>query len=180
MLARTVSAAARFDPPIPPWYARHAQRPVRAAARHDGPATSLTALGGRDAPAGEFRSILFGDRDAPAGIEEQGAPNCFSDLNLNQVVAAVACAKEFYRLTGYFHTPLDDVDTVNYRQEVFQDLEQPAVYGVVASFAAAMSTMREKLARAEKARYHFQKQRWFLDAALEYCDAVASRAYDLE
>lgn len=61
-----------------------------------GPATSLATPAGSHAPVREFRSILFGDRDAGRGVDEQAAPGCFVDLNLDQVIAAVTGAKEAY------------------------------------------------------------------------------------
>lgn len=126
-----------------------------------------------------FRSILFGDRDADAAIEDRPAPACFRDLNLDQIIGAITGPKADYRLTGYFHTPLTDVPAITYRQYVFRDLEQVEVLAVVKAFAAEMRGMREKLARAAKAHYQGQKQRWFLDAAAQYCAAAATLAADL-
>jgi DNA mismatch repair protein MutS len=126
-----------------------------------------------------FRSILFGDRDADDTIDDRPAPACFHDLNLDQIVAAITGAKADYRLTGYFHTPLTDVAAITYRQDVFRDLERGEVLTVVKAFAAEMRGMREKLARAAKAHYRQQKQRWFLDAAAQYCAAVAALSTEL-
>ena len=145
-----------------------------------GQAASAEALVGSQASAAGFRSILFGGRDAKPGTDELAAPDYFVDLNLDQVVAAITATKEAYELTGFFHAPLDDVDVVNYRQAVFQDVERPAVHSVLTSFAAAMRTMGGHLRRSRKEHYHYQQQRWFLDAALGYCDAAADLTRGLE
>lgn len=131
-------------------------------------------------PRSTFRSILFGAVEAPAGIGDTPAPKCFPDLNLDQLFASVTSTKEQYQLLGYFHTPLDDLDAVTYRQEVFQDLEQQPVHDVIVSFATSMHTVRTRMDQVEKSHYHHQKQRWFLDAASAYCEAVHALSTDLE
>lgn len=142
-------------------------------------ATSLAAPHARGHDGQPFRSILFGAQDAATGIDEQPEPECFTDLNLDQIVEAMTAGRDGYRLTGFFHTVLSDVDTINYRQEVFQDLEQGSVHDVIAAFAAAMHSMRGDLAKAEKAHYHYQTERWFLDAVERYCTAAVTLAADL-
>jgi hypothetical protein len=42
-----------------------------------------------------------------------------------------------------------------------------------------MRAMRGHLAQADKLRYKYQKQRWFLEAADIYCDAVSGLTHDL-
>lgn len=146
-------------------------------------APSATARGietdaGSDARSA-FRSILFAGRDAPAGVGDTPAPDCFPDLNLDQIVASVVAPKEQYRLLGYFHAPLDDLDGVAYRQQVFQDLERRPLYDVIARFAAGMHTMRTRTERVKKSHYHYQKQRWFLDATRAYCETVEAVTSEL-
>lgn len=139
-----------------------------------------TAAGAGHGSGDTFRSILFGDRNAPTGLDDTPQPDCFPDLNLDQIVASVTGAKEPYKLLGYFHTPLDDLDALSYRQEVFQDLEQRPVYEVIARFGAGMHTARARIERGTNSHYQLQKQRWFLDAARAYCDTVATVATELE
>jgi DNA mismatch repair protein MutS len=155
------------------------QQPAKGAAPMASPAAATDTATKRGA--GDlFRSILFGGRAAPMDLDDTLQPDCFSDLNLDQIVASVVAAKEPYQLLGYFYTPLDDLDSVLYRQEVFQDLEQQAVYDVIARLAAGMQTMRDRTERVNKSHYQLQKQRWFLDAAKAYCDTVETIAADFE
>jgi len=126
-------------------------------------------------PAAEvFESILF-DRDEVdvAGASE---PSFFSDLNLDQVVASITAGRDEYDLTQFFYAPLRRVAAVEYRHEVFRDLEQDAVREAVRSFAEQMQRMRRFLGLAKKQHYKYEKERWFLDAAAIYCDAVSSMA----
>jgi hypothetical protein len=114
-------------------------------------------------------SILF---DHLAEAEEQAEPRFFPDLNLDQVFAAAEAGRETYRLAPFFRMPLRDPGAVTYRHEVFRDLEKETVAGAVAEFAQRMRAVRDNLAQAGRLRYRYQKERWFLDAATGYCDAV--------
>ena len=117
-----------------------------------------------------FDSILFSGWDP--GDAEPLEPACLADLNLDQVVRRIVAGRDEYALTRFFHTPLDDPKAVYDRHEVFRDLEQDALRAAVGTFARSMRTVRQYLALAEKQRYPQEKQRWFLDAASVYCDAV--------
>jgi DNA mismatch repair protein MutS len=121
-----------------------------------------------------FVSILF-DHD---GIDVASAqePSFFADLNLDQVVEAITAGREEYDLTQFFYAPLHSVAAVEYRHEVFRDLEQDEARQAVRAFARHMQRMRRHLGPAEKQRYVYEKERWFLDAVAIYCDAVSSLA----
>ncbi|WP_418160594.1 MutS-related protein [Benzoatithermus flavus] len=126
-----------------------------------------------------FHGMLYErPSDASAG-QETGAPDCFVDLNLDQIVAAATAGYREYDLEPIFHTPLTDAGTVRYRQEIMQDLEQEDLLAPIKRFAAGMRAMREHLARAGKLYYKYQKEGWLLDAAAIYCDAVETLAQDL-
>lgn len=121
-------------------------------------------------------SVLF--RSAAERVPERdiSAPEFFGDLHLDQIVAAVTAGKAEYDLEPFFWLSLSDADQIVYRQEVMRDLEQPGLFGDVEAFADSMRTVREHLSQSEKLRYELQKQRWFLDAAGTYCEAVARLA----
>jgi hypothetical protein len=116
-----------------------------------------------------FISILF---DHLTETGEPAEPPFFSDLNLDQVFAAALSGREDYRVLPFFWMPLRDPEAVTYRQDVFRDLEEESVAGAVAEFTQRMRTVRERLAQAGRLRYRYQQERWFLDAAVGYCDAV--------
>jgi hypothetical protein len=119
-----------------------------------------------------FESILF----VRAGPDVSGAPEpaCFRDLNLDQVVGTIVAGRDEYDLRPFFYAPLLDVAAVEYRHEVFRDLERPNVAAAVRAFGAGMRRVRQFLALAEKQRYKQEKERWFLDAAAVYCDGVSA------
>jgi DNA mismatch repair protein MutS len=124
-------------------------------------------------------SILFAETADSTNTETVGAPDFFVDLNLDQIVDAIAASKPAYNLKPFFYVPLHDADAIQYRHEVFQDLENPVLFEHIQSFAQKMHTMREHLVQADKRYYKYQKERWFLDAVEIYGDAVNGLAQDL-
>jgi DNA mismatch repair protein MutS len=109
----------------------------------------------------------------PAGKNEDRS--CARDLNLDQIVAAVAGDREQRDLiTTVLFSPLHDARTVRYRQEVFADLEDPALFDAVQRFTSQMSEVHAHLRQLGKMPYHRQREGWLLDAAAIYCDAVAA------
>jgi DNA mismatch repair protein MutS len=125
-----------------------------------------------------FHSILF-DRSAASGEVREDPPEFFTDLNLDQIVEAIVAGRAEYNLKPFFYTPLNCVETIEYRQEIFKDLENPVLAGLIRSFAHEMREMRSHLAQTEKSYYHREKQAWFLDAVDGYCAAVTGLAGDL-
>ena len=123
--------------------------------------------------------MLFEGSDIGAAIDELAAPDFFTDLRLDPAVASITAGREAYDLTAFFYAPLKDVETISYRHDVFRDLEDPALLGYVRSFAQKMRAMRDHLGRAARVHYRYETERWFLDAADVYCDAVRALARDL-
>jgi len=105
---------------------------------------------------------------------EQDEDRSFArDLNLDQIVAAIAGDREERDLiTRVLFTPLRDADAVRYRQEVFQDLENPALFGQVQRFSELIGEVRAHLRQSAKMQERYQREGWLLDAAAIYCDAV--------
>jgi DNA mismatch repair protein MutS len=121
-------------------------------------------------PVPPFHSVLF---DEPDAVVDAGQPGYFADLNLDQVVAAITAGREEYDLAPFFHTRLGTVEAVTYRHEVLRDLADHGLLESVGSFARQMRAMREHLAQAAQLHYQRQRESWFLDAVVIYCDAVA-------
>lgn len=128
-----------------------------------------------------FAGILFERADTAAPLSRE-QPVCFADLNLDQFVEPIVADWPEFDLAPHFYTPLRQVDAVRYRQEVFRDLADPGVIGAIQAFADKMVTMRRRLTVAGKSPYRYEGERWFLDAASAYRDAVialSSRLPDL-
>lgn len=127
-----------------------------------------------------FTSILFLQGGARQMTEPPEAQDFIADLNLEKVFDAVVQGRAEYDLRPYFLSPLPDIESISYRHEVFRDLERQDVSSCIRSFAQAMRVMRSHLTQTRKLHYERQKQRWFLDAVLVYCDAVAALTLGLE
>jgi DNA mismatch repair protein MutS len=132
-----------------------------------------------EAPAAVFHSILFARADDRVAMSDPARPDCFVDLNLDQIVDAITKMKDEYDLKPFFHAPLRRVDAVAYRVEVMRDLEDRTTFGHIAEFAGRMRQMRQHLPAPDKSFYRYQKERWFLDAVAIYCGAVSRLAHDL-
>jgi DNA mismatch repair protein MutS len=125
-----------------------------------------------------FPSLLSGEPPATRTSGKTNEDRSWArDLNLDQIVAAVAGDREERDLiTTVLFRPLHDAGTVRYRQQVFQDLDDPALLKAVRRFCRLMSDVRAHLRQLEQMRDTRQRQGWFLDAAGIYCDAVATLA----
>lgn len=126
-----------------------------------------------------FQSLLFKKAEDSITKETLEAPIFFVDLNLDQIIDTITAGKEEYNLKPFFYTSLNDIDAINYRHEIMQDLENKTLFAHIKSFAQKMRTMREHLTQADKLYYKYQKERWFLDAVEIYCDAVNCLVHDL-
>jgi DNA mismatch repair protein MutS len=104
-----------------------------------------------------FRSIVFQRTEDAVKAETTKPPPFFIDLRLDQIVDAITASKQEYNLKPFFYAPLNDIDSVKYRHEVFQDLENKILFRHMELFAHRMRAMREYLARADKLYYKYQK-----------------------
>jgi DNA mismatch repair protein MutS len=148
-----------------------AARPSGGAYRPQ-PGTSLSG------DCSHLPSLLFKEEPSAGDASGQDADRSFApDLNLDQIVAAIAGDREERDLiTTVLFGALHDADAVRYRQEVFRDLDHPALFDEVRRFAGLMQEVRTHLRQLAKMEYRYQREGWLLDAAAVYCDAVQSLA----
>ena len=123
-------------------------------------------------------SLLFADATAAGETGEADEDRSFAaDLNLDQIVAEIAGDREERDLiTAVLFGHLHDAAAVRYRQEVFRDLEDHALFGQLEQFTDRMLQVRAHLRQLRDMRERYQREGWFLDAAAIYCDAVRSLA----
>ena len=106
-------------------------------------------------------------------------PEYFADLHLDDIVTSVTARGDTRAVRPFFYAPLHDVGTITYRQEVFRDLEEETSRGIVRAFAAKMQVVRTRLDAAAKVPNRYERERWFLDAATSYCQAVQELSREL-
>lgn len=123
-------------------------------------------------------SVLFDTAEQPPLCMTE--PDCFHDLNLDQVVEHLTEDREDYELDQFLWTPLSSVEAIGYRHEVFHDLDRPPVHRALEQFAEAMRLVRQRANQSAALRHPLQQQRWHVDGALTYVDAVEALTAALE
>ena len=117
-----------------------------------------------------FISVLFPEPDATAGCD--GEPDCFPDLHLHEIVAAVTTGDVNEHLKKFFNAPLDEVSNVDYRHQVFHDLERQETRQPIQRFVDSIRTTRREVGRAAKLWHPLQRQGWLAHAVESYCRAI--------
>jgi DNA mismatch repair protein MutS len=143
------------------------------------PVTGDPQAGG-PAPGGpdHFPSLLSEEPPSARAAGDRDQDRSYArDLNLDQIVAAVAGDREERDLiTTVLYGRLRDASAVRYRQEVFRDLEDPALLDAIQRFSGLMGEVRAHQRQLAKMPYRHQQEGWMLDAAAFYCDAMQSLA----
>lgn len=124
-----------------------------------------------------FKSILFNQESF--NLTDVTEPPFFTDLNLDQVLSFIIASKKEYNLASYFYLPLHNYELITFRNEVMKDLEIPEIYKAIENFSDKMVIVRRYLKLIEKLEFEYHKKGWFLEAILQYCDAVSVLIYDL-
>jgi DNA mismatch repair protein MutS len=124
-------------------------------------------------------SVLF---RTPA--DEPPAPDALDrtaleDLNLDQLVTALARRRPSYDLAPTVRRRLTDPDAVAYRQEVFRDLDRDDVREAVDRFCGAMLRLRRFRSLATSRQAPAERRSWQLHAGRVYVEAVTRLAADL-
>lgn len=116
-----------------------------------------------------FPSILFSNSESQG---RSSAPEYLKDLNLDQIIDEIVKGREGYNLTPFFFFPLKEIEEIKYRHSVFIDLEDTILLDGIVSFSKKMRLVKENLSYVDKFYYPRQKDRWFLDSVIIYCDAL--------
>jgi DNA mismatch repair protein MutS len=128
-----------------------------------------------------FTSILFANGMPLEQVDAAEEPECFGDLNLDQLVEAICAKHDRAHLQPYFWTMLRSRDDVAYRQDTIRAIEQVAeARASFVRFVVAADRVRQNLSLMGAVRYTLQRYRCALDAAHIYRDAVVDLAADLE
>lgn len=117
----------------------------------------------------DFHSILFADDPQPENLQE---PAFFADLNLDQLVQSITNHRPEYRLNSFFYTPLKNKDTILYRQEVMQDLQDGDSLEPFRSFALGMSYVRRYLTMIDGLYFNNHRLGWHLDTLILYGETL--------
>jgi len=124
-----------------------------------------------------FESILYVETENKSDFREE-PPDFFVDLNLDQVIKAITDPKKDYKLDSIFYSSLKNINNVTYRQNVFRDLQNDSILHSVKIFTEKVEKMYRYLSGIDRL-YKYQKERWLMDSAEIYCEAVQTLFKDL-
>lgn len=133
-----------------------------------------------------FYSILFQNEAQDSVPKSTQAPECFQDLNLDQLFSSVLDATQKYDLAPVFFTPLQDIKLISYRQEIMKDLDNDVLYSLLKHFSLTvypLSNAMEQL-RCSRKSSNFRKHNYLaaghlLDFAGRYSQEIADLSQKL-
>jgi energy-coupling factor transporter ATP-binding protein EcfA2 len=126
------------------------------------------------------RSILSGNSEGDPRQAADEEPEHFQDLNLDQIVRKAAEAGGVPGLAACFHRPLRDPGLIGFRQQIFRELEEPAVREVAERFTTSMARTRRRLEALARRKHPPQAHRWFLEIVLDHAAVVTALAEGLD
>lgn len=131
-----------------------------------------------------FYSILFPAKEQYEKPRRTDPPDCFRDLNLDQVFAPILKGKE--GLKGFFYTSLSDREAIVYRQGVMKELEDDDLRSLLTSFSRNVSALDGYMESTVKAltsgdsfNNDYLTRGRMLDYADRYCREIAGLAKGL-
>jgi len=121
--------------------------------------------------------ILF-----PPGVLPQEAqqeqPECFSDLNLDQVISAITTPEQTHARRSLYFTSLNDKVSIIYRQDIMRDLEDEHLREQTNAFSSRISSLKRSFQtivtprEGVSSRIGYLDKGHFLEVVQRYCEAV--------
>ncbi|MDR0906644.1 MAG: hypothetical protein LBN00_10830 [Oscillospiraceae bacterium] len=113
----------------------------------------------------------------------KNAPECFRDLNIDQIVTSIAYKRKEFNLSEIFYTHLQDEETILYRQEITRELEDESLRTLFDNFSrtiynlqGVMADIRESLVLGGKLRDNYLTRGRVMDCADWYTYEVNALA----
>jgi DNA mismatch repair protein MutS len=131
-----------------------------------------TTMPGRKNNVMQFHSILFEYIVNEESEENYRMPDFFIDLNMDQIIKEVLQGREEYKLDPFFYRNLTDVSAINYRLAVMKDLENPNLLNSIVIYSLEMKKVREFVGFSQNLHNKYQREKWLLDGASIYCNAI--------
>lgn len=133
-----------------------------------------------------FYSILFPTQEQHRQPRQTDMPECFQDLNLDQIFAPILKSKKEFDLAGFFLTSLENKEIIVYRQDVMRELEDDSLRSQFASFSRTvyelgryMGTIKKSLLSDNLYDNNYLARGRLLDYADRYCREVITLAAGL-
>lgn len=120
-----------------------------------------------------FYSILFPTEEQYGRPRKTTEPECFRDLNLDQIIGPVLFGNKEFELEGFFYTPQSDRETVVYRQEVMKELEDESLHSLFKEFSEAVNSLRKYMEEIKQYDDNYLTKGKKLDCAERYYRQVS-------
>lgn len=120
----------------------------------------------------EYISILYTQKPSMSKFIRNLEPDFFYDLNLNQIVDSIMSERSHYNLQPYYYLLPENKETILYRQDVLKDLNSTTLLPELIHFSNLMKNAAEYLEYSSSCKHPCQKQRWYVDYVISYCEAV--------
>lgn len=95
-----------------------------------------------------------------------------NDLCIDEIINEISVFWKDNDLKVIFYTPLNNIDDIYYRQNIFKDLEDESLYNTIVTFVEEFENVIKYLNLAETSHYEEQRNFWFLYAAEIYCKLI--------
>jgi hypothetical protein len=118
-----------------------------------------------------FHSILGSEERSDPATDGPADDDAFQDLNLDQVVASIV-GTPGDDIASLFHVPLRTSASIEFRHEVFRDLQRADVMATVRRFVASTQTIETHLDLVSSIGSRYAREGAFIEAALVYIEAV--------
>ena len=134
-----------------------------------------------------FYSILYPDQLRYKKPRRTTSPECLRDLNMDQLFSHILKNRADYQLEQFYHTQLQDKESIVYRQQVFQDLENVTIREMVSEYSRnagllrkRMDEIRSKLEKKEAWENNYLTRGYMLREADIYCNSVMDLSRKLQ
>lgn len=118
-------------------------------------------------------SVLFMNPDKENKSIYEEYKTVSEDLHLEHILKNMINETKNGNLANYFYIPLNDIDEIKYRHEIFMELEEkPSLFEGLRNFSDEMDVVKRELRFSDKIEYKYNKEGWWLDTLRKYITAV--------
>jgi len=117
----------------------------------------------------EFKSIIYNDSANSRKLNSNNS--ILDDFSLRDIFKGIIGSVKNDDLDDFLSRPLDNLDNILYRQEVFKDLEIPQIRTTMTQFVKRSSQILYNI-DALNDFDDLQRERWLLDSVSLYCKSL--------
>jgi hypothetical protein len=116
-----------------------------------------------------FKSIMYNGSDNLERLDSNNS--ILDDFSLRNIFNGIIGNIKNDELEDFLYTPLNNLDNILYRQEIFKDLENPQVNKTMTHFVERSSQILYNI-KILNDMGNLQQERWLLDSVSLYCTSL--------